>query len=1002
MPTVNEEGFTAEELVQACNKVLLFAGLIARVSTVEEVRVVCSSTGVFVAALEGFLRHRLDDILRNPSSPAERAYNNTRVVEVLSLLLSCDLSHISGARIVEGSLEDISNTLELLAALCQGKPLLDPPAPEPAAPQLAAAGDPEQKEAEAKEARSSEEDDAGDGEEYEEDFEDGGEDDEAAAADGEGRADSDEADEQDDGGSEAEEAQKQEEEEALLQQAYAQQRQHDRAGASAASTSTAAAAGAASRRGKVSRRARAMQRLGGRRPPLSPILEASREGWEHALSAQGEGEEVSQPASRTGSRARSRASSVRAELSAAGPSATAASAPAAGAAPGIRRTGSSRSSGGGASSVISIPSVRSQGAGGVAGVMDSPLQLPRTEPGLRRQGSQGERSAALGSRQPSATPAAARSATGGLPHGYSSYGQPVGDQQQQHRHAELEAEDTATLLERAVAHAERTLQDLGYAYEDFYYSDDLDDLEDGLALQDQASRRRAAAAVRPHAGAAVSGSRNGRGARGAGDVGAPIIRPLRKSAWPDGREATTQQHNDFLRRAKRVLAGGSTTASEMASVRGGPPRSSSAGSASARSRSTTSSSLGGGVGRVPKGLMRAAQQGPAELALVSAIGPKQRPSKKIGAAGSSSGSGKVKPGGAKATARGSGRQEGAFVELPGSVLPPAPAQHGRQLLQRTAASYEAVLPAPVLLAGRGELFQGPGGRPGDGDHELGSDEFDDGYYDDGDVDDVGASLRAQQRYQAQQRTLQADGSVRPGVHLSADLASRLKYLYDLAKENPKQAAVRAAVQQVAVRDELMRHIRRRQLVDRLAGARARREAALRLTANRLHEQRLEYEKRMEQLRLQRLAAEWHDKQRGAAMRRALAAELELREAFMEVLAQEKERLLVERRDTGRGAAFPQYKKAMRKAEDQYLALYNTLENLLASERQQRLRAAREAMAAQQESNALAAEVVHDRVAELLARVSAEEEAILARHSVGTRPEKKAELVGQIRRLLGLN
>lgn len=47
------------------------------------------------------------------------------------------------------------------------------------------------------------------------------------------------------------------------------------------------------------------------------------------------------------------------------------------------------------------------------------------------------------------------------------------------------------------------------------------------------------------------------------------------------------------------------------------------------------------------------------------------------------------------------------------------------------------------------------------------------------------------------------------------------------------------------------------------------------------------------------------------MRRALAAELELREAFMEVLGQEKERLLVERRDTGRGAAFPHYKKAMR-------------------------------------------------------------------------------------------
>lgn len=60
----------------------------------------------------------------------------------------------------------------------------------------------------------------------------------------------------------------------------------------------------------------------------------------------------------------------------------------------------------------------------------------------------------------------------------------------------------------------------------------------------------------------------------------------------------------------------------------------------------------------------------------------------------------------------------------------------------------------------------------------------------------------------------------------------------LATENPKQQAARAAVQQVAVRDELVRHIRRRQLVDKLAGARARREAALRLTANRLHEQRV--------------------------------------------------------------------------------------------------------------------------------------------------------------------
>eukprot|EP00198_Chlamydomonas_reinhardtii_P013052 XP_001702389.1 predicted protein [Chlamydomonas reinhardtii] len=860
MATVNEEGFTAEELVQACNKVLLFAGLIARVSNVEEVRVVCSSTGVFVAALEGFLRHRLDDILRNPTSPAEQAYNNTRVVEVLSLLLSCDLSHISGARIVEGNLEDISNTLELLSALCQGKPLLDPPAPQPSpAPQLTAAGEQERKAAEeegeqhrqsgsAEEAGasgSSEEHDEEAAERYEEDFEEGSEDEEADE-EHRGAADED-PDEQDDNG-----LQEQGHDHALLQQAYEQQRQHQqqhgRSSTNAASTS-AAEGPEVPRRGKASRRARAMQRLGGRRPPLSPILEVSREGWEHAFNGHGdgEGEEVLQPASRAGSRARSRASSVRAELAAAVASTTATGAPAAGVPSGVRRTGSSRGSGGGASSVISIPSVHGIGAPGAAGIMDSPLQPARSEPGLHRQGTQGDRYAMQAGRPPSA-------AVGSAPF----YDQHPG------QHPELEAEDTATLLERAVAQAERTLQDLGYAYEDFYYSDDQDDLGDRMA----------------------------------------------------------------------------------------------------RSRSTTSSGLSGGGGRVPKGLLRAARQGPAELALVSAIGPKQHAGKKAAAAGGSST--KAMAGGASTTARGTSRREDAFVELPGSVLPPAPAKHGRQLLQRTAASYEAVLPAPVLLAGRRELLQRPGGTGGgrQARDDLDSGDLDDSYFDDESVD-VDDLLRARRRYGAQQQALQQDGSVRPGMHLNADLASRLKYLYDLATENPKQQAARAAVQQVAVRDEL------------------------------------EYEKRVEQLRLQRLAAEWHDKQRSAAMRRALAAELELREAFMEVLGQEKERLLVERRDTGRGAAFPHYKKAMRKAEDQYLALYHTLENLLASERQQRLRAARETMAAQQESNALAAEMVHDRVAELLARVSAEEEAILARHSVGSRPEKKAELVGQIRRLLGL-
>lgn len=69
---------------------------------------------------------------------------------------------------------------------------------------------------------------------------------------------------------------------------------------------------------------------------------------------------------------------------------------------------------------------------------------------------------------------------------------------------------------------------------------------------------------------------------------------------------------------------------------------------------------------------------------------------------------------------------------------------------------------------------------------------------------------------------------------------------------------------------------------------------------------------MEQLRLQRLATEWAGIQHSAQMRRALQAEVAVRDAFLEVLAREKEVLLAERQDARAIAesAFPDYKRAL--------------------------------------------------------------------------------------------
>ncbi|KAG2485877.1 hypothetical protein HYH03_015460 [Edaphochlamys debaryana] len=822
-----EDGFTAEELVQACNKVLVYAGLVAKVATVEEVRVVCSSTSVFVAALEGFLQHRLEGIHRKPQTPEERAENNDRVVEALGQILSCDLSHISGRRVVEGSTEDISNLLELLSALCQGQPLVGPPLPEPKASEAGATG-PSQAQA------------------------------------------------------------------------------HASVGGAVASPGPSQALGATGSPSSPSRRR-----------PASPLFDvpddeeaAARrpddDSWLYLHSRDLNGLSTS-PTRRLSPRRQDSDDLFEEEEREARRQAQ------------RQQQERQRSMQGGLDGrrpLSPIPEVSREGHESTRGSRETPevAQPFRVPSDLAGYGGGHYYPRPAWPHDPHRHPAGADAYAGGRPG----------------RGRDGRDEDEESLLKQAISQAEATLRDMGLEYEDFYYDDQDQDLERGRGRKHGTGGGRL--------GAAPAATQQAR-------------RNVRAAPWPDGAVGSMAQHKAFLRRARGVLEGEPGSSLDAGSQRSSLP---------------FGSEASAGSGRLPRAVKKALKQGgPAGLVAAAAVGRR-----------------KVRVNGAiDAT----GRTGGPLLQpLPGTTVPPAPTAKGRRLVQRCAGAYKAVLPVAEQKRLPKQLPRG--GRSYDG-HSY------DGHSYDGRSEDTEGLSMTQ---------LELGEPGHPGMHLSSELASKLRYVYGLALGDPKQRAARAAAQQLRLADEQSRRAQRRELVERLASARARREAALRLNADRMRQQNAEYDKRIETLKLQRAAAEWHDQQKSAQMRRALQAELALREAFLEVIEGEKEVLLEERRTTKQAARFPAYQRAMGKAEAEYLQLYNTLESLLAAERQQRVRANREALLATKQEAKLASAVVHDRMQELLGRIARDEEAVLQRTSVATHPQSRQAMVAQIRRLLGLS
>jgi len=109
------------EAVALCNRVLATAGLRATVASAQDVRVICTSTSLFVAACEALLGRKLGGIERRPTTPEQRAMNiDAVIVELQDNVIKTSLTHISGTAVVAGELRPIRDLLELLKLLAGG------------------------------------------------------------------------------------------------------------------------------------------------------------------------------------------------------------------------------------------------------------------------------------------------------------------------------------------------------------------------------------------------------------------------------------------------------------------------------------------------------------------------------------------------------------------------------------------------------------------------------------------------------------------------------------------------------------------------------------------------------------------------------------------------------------------------------------------------------------------------------------------------------------------
>ncbi|KAL6761968.1 hypothetical protein V8C86DRAFT_2526971 [Haematococcus lacustris] len=160
---------------------------------------------------------------------------------------------------------------------------------------------------------------------------------------------------------------------------------------------------------------------------------------------------------------------------------------------------------------------------------------------------------------------------------------------------------------------------------------------------------------------------------------------------------------------------------------------------------------------------------------------------------------------------------------------------------------------------------------------------------------------------------------------------------------------------------------------------------------------LTYMERMEAARMLRVLTEEEAAGRSRAMRAGAAQERALREAFMEAIEAEKERLLALRKErtTVPVTSMGSYLQELRRAEEHYLGLLGLMEDLAAAERRQRLAAEQDAISARRALASETAALHHQRVVDVLDRLAVEESAAIEKQR-RWRERHRQELARQLR------
>lgn len=100
------------KLIEDMNKLLSATGIVAKkIMSLAELARVASS--IFVAIFESVYHTRIDEVIRNPITRSDYEHNAQLVIDRLSEQINSELTHITGAMIVDGDVIALKNLVNI-------------------------------------------------------------------------------------------------------------------------------------------------------------------------------------------------------------------------------------------------------------------------------------------------------------------------------------------------------------------------------------------------------------------------------------------------------------------------------------------------------------------------------------------------------------------------------------------------------------------------------------------------------------------------------------------------------------------------------------------------------------------------------------------------------------------------------------------------------------------------------------------------------------------------